>query len=183
MPTLIDELRSFTLSDLKKLGYLKKDKFISGTMNWINSYDEVTSSISLAVNNSHPNMYLELSYNCNDESINYKVNIVSAPSNLGRGDVLYFLCPFTNQRCRKLHLLNGKFMHRSALVNPLYSKQIESKHWRGLTKSFGAPFELDNLYEKLFSKGFKKYYKGKPTKKFQKLLNKIERLEKASLYV
>jgi len=177
IPTLIDELRSFTLSDLKKLGYLKKDTFVSGTMNWINRYDEITSSISLAVNNSEYNNYLELSYTCNDEVLKYKVNIIKLPSNLGKGKVLYFICPFTNKRCRKLHLINGKFMHRSALINPLYSKQIESKRWREWNKTFGTALELEILYEKLYSKNFKKYYDGKPTKKFQKLSNQIEKLK------
>jgi hypothetical protein len=178
-PTLIDELRSFSISDLKQLGHFKNRPFVSGTMNWRNRYDEVTSTISLDVNNSRNNKYVQLSYNCNDEKMNYKVNIVTMPSNLGKGNVLYFICSFTNQRCRKLHLINGKFMHRSALSNPLYSKQIESKRWRELNKLFGAPFELEKLHDKLWSKGFKKYYKGKPTKKFQKLLNQIEMLEKA----
>jgi hypothetical protein len=110
--------------------------------------------------------------------MNYKVNIVTMPSNLGKGNVLYFICPLTNQRCRKLHLINGKFMHRSTLSNPLYSKQIESKRWRELNKLFGAPFELEKLYDKLWSKGFKNIIKERK-KKFQKLLNQIEMLEKA----
>jgi hypothetical protein len=172
-PTLIDELRSFTISDLKKLGYFKKDTFISGTMNWINRYNEVTSSISIGVNNSEFNSYLELDYKCNGEQMNYRVNIVMIPSNLGKGNVKYFICPFTNKRCSKLHLINGKFMHRSALYNPLYSKQVESKRWREMTKMFGAPFELESLYEELYSKGFTRYYDGKPTKRYQKLLNRI----------
>ena len=182
-PTLIDELRSFTISDLKKLGYFKTDTFIKGTMNWINRYNEVTSSISIALYNSEFNSYLELDYKCNEEQINYKVNIVSVLSNLGKGNVKYFICPFTNKRCSKLHLINGKFMHRSSLINPLYSKQVESKRWREWNKIFGSSFELDTLYEKLWSKGFKRYYKGKPTKKFQKLVNQIEILERKCLHV
>ena len=176
-PTLIDELRNFSISDLKKLGYFKKDAFISGTMNWLNRYDEVTSSISLAVNNSDFNTYLELDYKCNGEKFNYKVEIVFLPSNLGKGNVKYFVCPFTYKRCSKLHLINGKFMHRSALINPLYSKQVESKRWRQWDKLCGAHFELENAYEKLYRKGFTRYYNGKPTKRYQKVLNCIRKYE------
>jgi hypothetical protein len=177
LPTLIDELRSFAISDLKKLGYLKKDTQVKGVMNWINQYKEITSSISLATYISGFNSYLELDYNCNGEKVNYRVNIVSVPSNLGKGNVLYFVCPFTNKRCSKLHLIDGRFMHRSALANPLYSKQIESKSWRELSRVYGVDFELENAYEKLYSKGFTKYYNGKPTKRYLNLLNKIRRYE------
>jgi hypothetical protein len=176
-PTLIDELRSFTIADLKKLSYFKKGAFVSGTMNWINRDNEITSSICIAVHNSEFNSYLELDYKCNGGKFNYKVDIVMLPSNLGKGKVKYFICPFTKKRCSKLHLIDGRFMHRSALSNPLYSKQVESKRWREWSKMFGAPFKLENVYEELYSKGFTKYYNGKPTKRYQKLLKCIRRYE------
>lgn len=179
-PTLFDELRSVTISDLKKLGYFKKGAFMSGTMNWINRYNEVTSSISLAVNNSDFNNYLELSYKCNDESYNYKVKLISLPSNLGKGKVWYFLCPFTNKRCRKLHLINGRFKHRSALPSGMYSKQTHSKKWRETDKVYGCYFDKDEAYEELYSKHFKTHYNGKPTKRYLKLLQQIEKAEKVS---
>lgn len=172
-PTLIDELRSFTVSDLKKLGYLKKGTCSSGTVNWKNRFNEVTSSMSITVNYTEHEKYLELNYKCDNQTINYKINLITAPSNLGKGYVVYFLCPFTNKRCVKLHLINSKFMHRSALINPLYSVQVESKKGRALKKSFSRLLNYDKCYDELYAKGFTKYYNGKPTKRYLKIKNII----------
>lgn len=91
--------------------------------------------------------------------------------------VYYFHCPFTDKRCRKLHFINQRFMHRSALPSGMYEKQIQSKKWRQMDKVYGCHFELDHHYKELFSKHFKKYYNGKPTKKYLKLMQKIKKGE------
>lgn len=71
-------------------------------------------------------------------------------------------------------------MHRSALPNGMYSKQIESKKWRQLEKIYGSYFDLEKLYDELYNKHFKKFYNGKPTKRYLKLMHKIKQAEKFS---
>ncbi|NQY28281.1 MAG: hypothetical protein HRT69_02305 [Flavobacteriaceae bacterium] len=46
-------------------------------------------------------------------------------------------------------------MHRSDLPSGVYSKQLHTKKW----------LEIEKYYEQLYSKHFKKFYNGKPTKK------------------
>ncbi len=122
--------------------------------------------------------YIELDYNHNDEARNYRINLVTVPSNLGKGNIYYFKCPFTEKRCRKLYLIGGYFSHRDNTRYAMYESQTENKHYRGLTRLYGAYFELDRLYEQLYKKHFKKTYAGKPTNRYLKLMTKIQQAER-----
>lgn len=172
-PTLFDEIKSISITDLKTMNYFNKNEKKTGVINWLRR-GENSGSISVEVFTSDYNNYILFSYNCNDNSYNYKVNLVSTNSNLNKGKILYFLCNQTGMRCRKLHLINGIFQHRTASKTGMYSKQIESKNWRGLSKYYGSYFESDNLYNELYSKYFKTHYKGKPTKRYLRILNKLK---------
>jgi hypothetical protein len=172
-PILFDEIKSISITDLKKMHYLTKNKKKGGVINWLR-LGEKSGSISVEVLISDYDNYILFSYNCNDNSYNYRVNLVSTESNLNKGEIWYFLCSQTGMRCRKLHLLNGIFQHRTALKTGMYSKQTESKNWRGLTKYYGSYFDSDNLYKELYSKYFKTHYKGKPTKRYLRILNKLK---------
>jgi|TARA_B110000116_G_C16509504_1_gene434952 hypothetical protein len=66
------------------------------------------------------------------------------------------------------------FQHRTVLNTEMYSKQTESKNWRGLAKYYGSYFESDTLYQELYSKYFRMHYKGKPTKRYLRILNKLK---------
>ena len=108
---------------------------------------------------------------------NYKVHLVSVPSNLGKGIVWYFLCPETNKRCRKLYSIGGYFLHREAFKGCMYESQIQSKKYRQLDKTLGAYFRTDELYSQLYKKHLKKTYAGKPTKRYLRILEGIQRAE------
>ena len=118
---------------------------------------------------------IELDYKYSDEPRNYKVRLVSIPSNLGKGLIWYFLCPETNKRCRKLYSIGGYFLHREAFNGCMYETQ--SKKYRQLDKSLGAFFKTDDLYSQLYQKHFKKTYAGKPTKKYLRILEQIQKAE------
>lgn len=60
------------------------------------------------------NEYVELDYICKGEPINYKVKLVSVPSNLGIGKIWYFFCPYVKKRCRVLYSVDQYFSHREA---------------------------------------------------------------------
>ena len=47
-----------------------------------------------------------------------------------------------------------------------------------MEKVYGSYFEIDRLYEELYSKHFKTHYNGKPTKKYIKLMNLISEAER-----
>lgn len=176
-PTLYDDLKTVSISFLTKHGYLKLNQWQSGTISWSRNGNK-TGSISIRVNTQPESPYLELDYKCNEAPINYRVQLVSAPSNLGKGVVWYFVCPHTGKRCRKLYLADTYFYHRSAFRGCMYEKQTQSKKYRGLSKTLGVYYRADQSYEQLlYKKHFKKQYAGKPTKKYLKLTRQIQRAE------
>ena len=175
-PTLLDNLNTVSISFLSKHGFLKPNQWLSGVITWSRNGNKI-ACISILVNTQPESPYLELEYKCNETPIKYKVQLVSAPSNLGKGVVWYFVCPHTGKRCRKLYLADTHFYHRSAFKGCMYEIQTQSKKYRGLDKTLGVYFRSDQLFEQLYKKHFKKQYAGKPTKKYLQLIGKIHKAE------
>ena len=175
-PTLFDEVKTVSISFLTKHRYLKPNQWQSGTLNWSRNGNP-TGSISIQVNTHSEQLYIELDYKYRDEPRNYKVYLTSTPSNLNRGEIWYFICPQTNKRCRKLCSIGGYFLHREAFNGCMYETQTQSKKYRQLDKTLGAYFKSDNLYSELYKKNFKKTYAGKPTKKYLRIMEQIQKVE------
>ena len=175
-PTLFDEVKTVSISFLTKHRYLKPNQWQSGTLNWSRNGNP-TGSISIQVNTHSEQLYIELDYKYRDEPRNYKVYLTSTPSNLNRGEIWYFICPQTKKRCRKLYSIGGYFLHREAFNGCMYETQTQSKKYRQLDKTLGAYFKSDNLYSELYKKNFKKTYAGKPTKKYLRIMEQIQKVE------
>jgi hypothetical protein len=175
-PTLYNEALQISISKLKEWEYLNPEQIKSGTITWSRNGNQ-TGSISIKVNTHSEQPYIELDYKYRDEPRNYKVSLVSMPSNLGKGLIWYFLCPQTNKRCRKLYSIGGYFLHREAFNGCMYETQTQSKKYRQLDKTLGAYFKSDNLYSELYKKNFKKTYAGKPTKKYLRIMEQIQKAE------
>ncbi|MDM1060841.1 hypothetical protein [Myroides odoratimimus] len=178
-PILYDEVLQINISKLKEWNYLKPKQRKAGIISWSCNENE-RGSISIMVDTQCEKKYIELEYNYRDTPQKYKVNLVCVPSNLGKGVIWYFLCPNTNKLCRKLYLLQGMFLHREALKDGLYEIQTYSKKNRLIHNNLKAHFSLDRLYYELYKKNFKKTYKGKPTKKYLRLMKQIQMAEKTS---
>jgi len=58
----------------------------------------------------------------------------------------------------------------------MYESQTLSKHSRDLRKILGTALD-DELNEQLEKKHFKKYYAGKPTKRYLRIIKKIEKAD------
>lgn len=175
-PTLYNDALQINISKLKEWGYMNPEQIKSGTLTWSSNGNQ-TGSISIKVNTHSEQPYIELDYKYRDEPRNYKVRLVSMPSNLGKGVILYFLCPYTNKRCRKLYSIGGYFLHREAFNDCMYETQIQSKWCRQLDKTLGAYFRTDELYSQLYQKHFKKTYAGKPTKRYLRIMEQIQKAE------
>ena len=175
-PTLYNEALQISISKLKEWEYLNPEQIKSGTITWSRNGNP-TGSISIKVNTHSEQPYIELDYKYRDEPRNYKVRLVSLPSNLGKGLIWYFLCPHTNKRCRKLYSIGGYFLHREAFNGCMYETQTQSKKYRQLDKTLGAYFKSDNLYSELYKKNFKKTYAGKPTKRYLRIMEQIQKAE------
>ncbi len=178
-PTLYDEALQINISKLKEWGYLKPEQIKSGTLTWSRNGNE-TGKISIRVNTLSNQPYIELDYNFRNEPRYYKVKLVSVSSNLGNGLIWYFLCPKTNKRCRKLYSIDGYFLHREAFQGCLYESQIKSKYAQKIDETLGAFFKSDELHGQLYQKYFKKTYAGKPTKRYLKIMQQIEKVENIS---
>ena len=175
-PTLYNEALQLSISKLKGWGYLAPGQIKSGTINW-SRHGESTGSISIQVNTKSEQPYIELDYKYRDEPRNYKVYLTSTPSNLNKGEIWYFICPQTKKRCRKLYSIGGYFLHREAFNGCMYETQTQSKKYRQLDKTLGAYFKIDNLYSELYKKNFKKTYAGKPTKRYLRIMEQIQKAE------
>lgn len=142
---------------------------------WSSNNGNRVASISIKVNHRNITPFLELSYNYGNEPVKYRVRFISQPSNLGIGEVWYFLCPYTHKKCRKLYLVDGYFLHRTS-VRGMYDAQTESKYYRSLKNTFGRELKASKLIDKTYQKHFKKYYSGKPTRKYLIILKKLEKI-------
>ncbi|MEP6466164.1 MAG: hypothetical protein ABJB05_07645 [Parafilimonas sp.] len=176
-PTLFDECKTVSISFLKINGYLKPDQWKIGTITWSRGEGEhkrITGSISVEVNTDTKSPFIELQYKKNDKPVKYRVQLVSIPSNIGKGVVWYFLCPNTGNRCRKLYLADTYFLHRLAVRGCMYEKQTYSHKNKMLYRSWDKLFCIDKVYEQIYGKHFKKQYAGKPTKRYIKLWKQIQ---------
>jgi len=173
-PTLYDDVLTVSISKLNKWGYLKPGQRQRATITWSRNENKV-AAISININTQCQSPYIELDYTTNDVPVKYAVQLVSVPSNIGRGVVWFFICPHTGKRCRKLYKIGEKFLHREAFRGCFYEKQLKSKHWRALDSSlWGRQFLIDDIYEQVYSKHFKITYSGRPTKRFLKLLKQAK---------
>lgn len=98
------------------------------------------------------------------------------------GTVWYFVCPVTSKRCRKLHLVDGTYLHATAIKGyyrankPMwYSEKPINKILVTKQKAIDA----ENLID---SKHFKSHYADKPTKKYLKCLTRIEAAAHISMH-
>lgn len=175
-PTLYDEVLQISITKLKEWGYLEPNQIKTGTITWSRN-GNTTGSISIKVNINNKLSYIELDYKYRAEPRKYKVGLVSMPSNLGIGLIWYFHCPQTHKLCRKLYSIDGYFYHRTAFQGCMYETQTQSKRFRQLDKTFGAYYKLDSLYSELYKKHFKRTYAGKPTKRYLRIMEQIQRAE------
>lgn len=180
IPTLYDEVLQIHLSKLKQWKYLKPNQRKNGTITW-SRHGRQTGRIGITVNTWPETSYLELNYTRDNEPRNYRVSLVAVPSNLGKGKVWYFLCPQTGKRCRKLYCVNGYFLHREAFPRVMYETQTYSENNRQLIRLFEQS-QTDKAYNELYSKHFKSHYAGKPTKRYLRIMEKIQQAERFSAH-
>ncbi|MCL1648252.1 hypothetical protein M2T70_04745 [Elizabethkingia anophelis] len=105
---------------------------------------------------------------------NQFIEIASMRSNIGRGFIWYFVCPKTKRLSRILYLFNGSFLSQSA-IPANYRQQNLSRSDREIQDLF--KHELGMNSDKLYKKYFRPFYKGKPTKRYLRIINKIEKTQ------
>jgi hypothetical protein len=172
LPIIFDFCYTLSILELKHWEYLSL-KYKCGTIIFKNiNFERFEVSIQARTYLEKP--YIELNYNIKGTEFNYRIYFELLPSNIGKGFVWFFICPITNKRCRKLYFINNYFCHRSACNFGFYQTQTLSKNDKLIIRDFDRARKANKAEYTIHNKHFKKYYKGKPTKRYLKLLKQIE---------
>lgn len=167
-PITYEDCKSIEIKILKKNNYLQSNQINKCIIRWYIN-EETTGRMQVIVNTLSTNPYIELIYTLNEEGIQYKVQMIKEKSNLGIGEIWYFICPFTNKRCRKLYLVNKYFSHRNRFKGVFYEKQLLSKSNRKSLAIFRKIEQIKDAIEETKSKHFRRYYNKVKTKRLVKL--------------
>ena len=163
------------LSYLIKHNFIEKGERISGSLSWTDG-----SSVRYYSDYSSNSPYIILGYTVTIKSsgekydYDYKIYLETIPSNLGKGEVLYFICPQSGRRSRILYRCYGShtWKSREAYQNRIYYQtQLDPKSVRPFKHLFN-----DRKIEELYKKKRKSHYRGKPTR----IMKKIDELERKS---
>ena len=149
----------------------KGTPFLDGTIKYKNG-----STIGVRLHKTgryEVELYYFKTVNGERKDINYRVQVVSVPSNLGKGEVYYFVCPFSNKRCKVLYMGYGSlyFKSRQSYQHRIYYASQLSSH---LDRHNDTYWRLERELEQLYKKNRKRHYRGEPTK----AQLRIERLER-----
>ena len=172
-----DKCRKLDLGWLLKNKYILKGKKVKGELYWMDGSEAGFESCFSA-----NEKYLRIQYTItkrNGEKIHYDymIQLVTVPSNLGKGEILYFECPESGKRARILYSAYGhdKYIHRDWYLEKYgkrvyYNSQLCSKYDYHNTRYHTLDRKINDLLDELFNaKHRKMHYKGKPTKDFQRL--------------
>jgi len=169
---------------LKKNGYLPiGDNWQSGGIKWTYG-NENESSISFIVStnilNTIDNNYIKLSYTqtnretAEKENMDYKIQLTTTPCNYG-GVRYWFICPLYK---------NGKYCGRRVGVLFSIGKWFGCRHCGEITYALqmeSGKFRWNGISIKDIAKAEKEvkryYYKGKPTRKYRRLIKLNEKFE------
>ena len=171
---------SITVNEAMRLdiNYLRKKSVIvpgqarEGVMKWTNG-----ASVHLLSHLMNEDFYIRLkyrytSYDGEVKNYDYKIYLTTVPSNLGIGEIYYFICPVDYCRCRILYncYYSGIWKSRTAYHNRIYYPSQESSKYSYYNDRYWATNkQLDELYPQVV----KTHYRGNKTR----LQQRIERLE------
>lgn len=162
---------------LLKRGLVKKGCTISFNLDWTDQRGNPSGSITCCSTylSELQNQYLQVSYGITnikdgkETDHQYKIYFTEKDSNLGKGKVLYFLCPESGKRCRILYKAYGShiFKCRESYQHRLYYDcQHSSKLYKYVDNYWRIEKQLAVL-QKEACRG-RRTYNGVPTKKAER---------------
>lgn len=165
--------------------FLKKHNYFcgynSGNITWTRSgaWGEHKSSVSIVVSISNEEKWLKINYTQTDrdtqikKDFDYKIPLTYTPCRFG-GKRWWFICPwykngvYCGKRVGKLYK-DGDYFACRHCYNLTYEARNKNRKW-AYAPLFGI-FDIEDQIQELLPKIKKKYYKGKPTKKFKKYID------------
>lgn len=171
-----DESIRLELSYLLKSKILQKGAMVSGILSWTSG-----ANVSYLCKYGDDEAWIHLRYTHTDNhtgnktDYDYRIEFERKVSNLGRGEVLYFICPESGRTCRKLYMAYGypKFKSRQAYSNRIYyPDQLSSK----MDRPNDRYWRIKRQLEKKNLKHHRKTYKGNLTKSEMRLRSKRDKM-------
>jgi hypothetical protein len=180
-PVKLEDLLCLSIKDLNK-GSLLTSEYNSKSISWstkdlFTGKPVVAGSMDITVTLNDCDPYMLLEYETGSEAVNEKIKLVSLKSNLGAGRIWYFICPATGKGCSKLHLYNGRFMHREAITSAMYENQTLSKKNRSAISFIDSIHKARKLRIALQDKYAKIRYNGRFTKRMRRLITLNKRFD------
>lgn len=166
MATILNDALRLTTADLKKLGYLQPNRIRSGIVRWGDGF----ASISVTTDTRPGSPYIEFDYTKQGRELSYSLELVPKPSNLNIGIVWYFRCAVSGKLCRVLYSIGDRFVHREAYSGVMYDCQTKSRKWRDLQHYYGPMLKADAEAGKFYKPYHKTHYRGRPTRKYRRIL-------------
>lgn len=184
----VEECRSVSISFLKKQGYLTGYSCRSSRIFWTNSFGEETGSIGIVVSTIEGENFVRFYYTVTDRNTgektdyDYKVQLTSTPCNFG-GVRYWFICPLSRngvccgRRVAKLYKApGGSYFGCRHCYNLSYESRNECR--LGRFGQLGYLLKAERQIKELNAQIKRRFYNGKPTKKFRRLLMMQNRLNK-----
>ena len=181
MATTVEDLRRFSVHDLKRLGMLRDG--YNGWLQWPdNKGGGSTIVLTVRLSGDNPAALLQYTMTQAGEQVNDLVKLRFQKSNLPNhaGGYWLFVCPVTGNLCRVLYLDSGHFKSRKALPpGTIYKCQTHTVYFRTITRAFDYHDALVAISSTLAKPYGKEVYRDQPTRKAKQGMGKIARYERA----
>lgn len=179
MYATIDDYLTLSVADLKRMGFLKPDALVRGNIRFTVGNKE-RAAVGAATDTRGVPVF-KLAYLYNGEPIDTTIYLRWKRSNLNPNSTngyYYFVCPVTGKMCRKLYIVNGRFVSRQAF-NPMYKQQTYS-HRRRNDVLFAYLDAIDETDKIARAKYRRETYRGNPTpwgRHVEKVYNRYMRFD------
>jgi len=183
----VGESTELSIYKLKEFGLLVG--ICSATITWTSSFSGHQSSVGIYVNVIDKPIHIKLNYKVTDRGsgektdYDYKVQLTTTPCNFG-GIRYWFICPLSRNSVyygRRVGTLDlapgGNYFGCRHCYNLSYESRNEPRLAR--FGGIGCPIKTERQYEDLYKQIKRWTYKGKSTRKTQKLQALERRLDMA----
>lgn len=183
--TEAESVKKISTTFLKEKNYFCGMRY--GTITWTRNNwlgEEHKNRVSIQVSTAYKDKFLRIYYTQTDNNsgekkdFDYRIPLVTTPCKFG-GNRYWFICPMSkngNYCGKRVGVLykDGDYFACRHCYNITYA----SRNLSGLAKSFGSYLSNPELDE-LRSKIKRTHYKGIPTKKYRRFLEKDNRAEES----
>lgn len=165
---------TLSVTDCKKLGYFREGALCKGVVKWTRKDGTKTAEIGFSTDTRNAVPFARFVYTYNGTPKEYTVTLRWKPSNLNpKQGYYYFVCPVTGLSCRKLYLVEGRFVSRRAF-SAMYTTQTRNRTERSpLLRTLDYLTQAEEMENQRYRKP---YYRGNLTpygRKLERLYKQI----------